>query len=84
MIHSYALLNIFCAGHEEYEDDEKADRKPDHIPQEGEPDFIETNCHWEGCSVEFGTQDELVKVSQILIGFCQCFVLHIVYRQTLV
>ena len=34
-----------------------------HIPQEGEPDFIETNCHWVGCSREFETQDELVKAS---------------------
>ncbi|ACY70486.1 hypothetical protein DVIR88_6g0023 [Drosophila virilis] len=24
-------------------------------------DFIETNCHWRNCSVEFMTQDELVK-----------------------
>ncbi|KAH8403611.1 hypothetical protein KR222_009335, partial [Zaprionus bogoriensis] len=24
-------------------------------------DFIETNCHWHNCSVEFATQDELVK-----------------------
>ncbi|XP_076437437.1 uncharacterized protein LOC143276686 [Babylonia areolata] len=32
-----------------------------HIPQEGEPDFIETHCHWEGCAREFDTQDDLVK-----------------------
>jgi transcriptional activator cubitus interruptus len=25
-------------------------------------DFIETNCHWRECGLEFGTQDELVKV----------------------
>lgn len=25
-------------------------------------DFIETNCHWRDCGLEFGTQDELVKV----------------------
>ncbi|XP_059486455.1 transcriptional activator cubitus interruptus isoform X3 [Neocloeon triangulifer] len=24
-------------------------------------DFIETNCHWRECGLEFGTQDELVK-----------------------
>lgn len=24
-------------------------------------DFIETNCHWYGCGIEFVTQDELVK-----------------------
>ena len=35
---------------------------PGHIPQEGEPDFVETNCHWEECSKEFDTQEELVKV----------------------
>lgn len=28
-------------------------------PESG--DFIETNCHWKGCSTEFETQDELVK-----------------------
>ena len=33
-------------------------------PQEGEPDFYETNCHWKGCHKEFKTQEELVKVSQ--------------------
>ncbi|PVD37172.1 hypothetical protein C0Q70_04167 [Pomacea canaliculata] len=32
-----------------------------HVPQEGEPDFIETNCHWIDCAREFETQDELVK-----------------------
>ncbi|KAG1651679.1 Transcriptional activator cubitus interruptus [Nymphon striatum] len=29
-----------------------------------EPDFVETNCHWEDCSDEFTTQDELVKVKE--------------------
>ncbi|XP_039290487.1 transcriptional activator cubitus interruptus isoform X2 [Nilaparvata lugens] len=24
-------------------------------------DFVETNCHWKGCGVEFATQDHLVK-----------------------
>lgn len=24
-------------------------------------DFIETNCHWKDCSIEYPTQDELVK-----------------------
>ncbi|XP_046553157.1 zinc finger protein GLI4-like isoform X1 [Haliotis rubra] len=46
--------------------DEEDDRreglhKDGHIPQEGEPDFIETHCHWVDCSREFETQDELVK-----------------------
>lgn len=26
-------------------------------------DFIETNCHWKDCGLEFGAQDILVKVS---------------------
>ena len=38
---------------------------PSRHPQEGEPDFIETNCHWKGCKKEFETQDELVRVSLI-------------------
>lgn len=28
-----------------------------------EPDFIETNCHWKDCTMEFPTQEDLVKVS---------------------
>lgn len=27
-------------------------------------DFVETNCHWKDCGLEFGTQDILVKVSR--------------------
>ena len=30
-----------------------------------EPDFIETHCHWKDCDREYGTQDDLVKVSPI-------------------
>ena len=30
--------------------------------KEDAADFYETNCHWTGCGLEFGTQDELVKV----------------------
>ncbi|XP_061181407.1 zinc finger protein GLI4-like [Saccostrea echinata] len=46
-----------------HDDDEKPtiDSQGKHIPVEGEPDFIETNCHWENCSLEFPTQDDLVK-----------------------
>ena len=54
-------------GDEEGEDDGKLSgdqHLPGHIPQEGEPDFVETNCHWEDCSKEYETQDELVKVGQ--------------------
>ena len=44
-----------------------------HIPQEGEPDFIETNCHWVGCSREYETQDELVKVTtKMLVSLVNC------------
>lgn len=57
------FLIIEHVGLDDFDEDEKMDRKPDHIPQEGEPDFIETNCHWENCSSEFDCQDELVKVS---------------------
>jgi len=28
-------------------------------------DFIETNCHWRDCNLEYGTQDELVKVREL-------------------
>ena len=60
-------------GHYEEEgvdDDEKPSGSegplhPGHIPQEGEPDFVETNCHWEDCSKEFDTQEELVKVRTV-------------------
>ena len=38
---------------------------PSRLPVEGEPDFIETNCHWKECHKEFDTQDELVRVSRI-------------------
>ena len=43
-------------------DDDGYGERGSHIPQEGEPDFIETNCHWVDCKREFDTQDELVKV----------------------
>ncbi|XP_054641983.1 zinc finger protein GLI2-like [Dunckerocampus dactyliophorus] len=33
----------------------------DHDKCTAEPDFVyETNCHWEGCSTEYDTQDQLV------------------------
>ncbi|CAG7835137.1 unnamed protein product [Allacma fusca] len=38
------------------------DDRGDSDPMKDEPgDFIETNCHWADCGVEFSTQDELVK-----------------------
>lgn len=33
----------------------------------GEPDFIETNCHWKHCNLEFQTQAVLVQVCAINI-----------------
>lgn len=30
--------------------------------REEPPDFIETNCHWKDCTMEFPTQEDLVKV----------------------
>ena len=53
--------NLHLASMEPGSDDE-AYGPGGHIPQEGEPDFIETNCHWVDCHREFDTQDELVKV----------------------
>uniref|UniRef100_A0A2C9JE81 C2H2-type domain-containing protein n=1 Tax=Biomphalaria glabrata TaxID=6526 RepID=A0A2C9JE81_BIOGL len=43
------------------DDDDNFGDKPGHAPQEGESDFIETNCHWIDCNREFETQDDLVK-----------------------
>lgn len=40
---------------------------PNHVPQEGEPDFYETQCHWKGCTLEFDTQEELVRVRKALL-----------------
>lgn len=37
-------------------------KSPDCGDLKDEPaDFIETNCHWKDCSIEFPTQDDLVK-----------------------
>ena len=43
--------------------DSKGFIDPSKAPQEGEPDFIETNCHWINCNKEYDTQEELVRVS---------------------
>lgn len=33
-----------------------------------EPEAVyETNCHWEGCSKEYDTQDQLVHVSHTVL-----------------
>lgn len=35
---------------------------PDSETPKDEPgDFVETNCHWKNCGVEFSTQEELVR-----------------------
>ncbi len=36
-----------------------------------EPEAVyETNCHWEGCSKEYDTQDQIVHVSHYLFLLC--------------
>lgn len=35
----------------------------------GEPDFIETNCHWKHCNLEFQTQAVLVQVCSTCMHF---------------
>lgn len=36
-----------------------------------EPEAVyETNCHWEGCSKEYDTQDQIVHVSRYLFLLC--------------
>jgi len=32
------------------------------FPQEGDLGYLETNCHWKGCTDQFDTPDELVQV----------------------
>ncbi|CAH8503636.1 unnamed protein product [Schistosoma turkestanicum] len=39
---------------EELEDDGR-------VPQEGDPDFVETTCRWGDCTLQFDDQDDLVK-----------------------
>ncbi|VDN41108.1 unnamed protein product [Dibothriocephalus latus] len=45
---------------EEDDDDELMD-EDGRIPQEGDPDFVETTCRWGTCQCQFDSQDELVK-----------------------
>lgn len=60
------------------DEEQRGGHDSSHIPQEGEPDFIETNCHWEGCSIEFETQGELVRVSLNCKSACSylCVLIH--------
>ncbi|THD25694.1 CI protein [Fasciola hepatica] len=47
---------------EEAECDEDEDLDDDgRVPQEGDPDFVETACHWGECTLQFENQEELVK-----------------------
>ncbi|VDP71917.1 unnamed protein product [Echinostoma caproni] len=47
---------------EEGECDEDEDLDEDgRVPQEGDPDFVETACHWGDCTLQFENQEELVK-----------------------
>lgn len=52
----------------------------------GEPDFIETNCHWKNCNLEYQTQAVLVQVHIIIIivfitfqYYFQSTIINIVY-----
>lgn len=62
-------------------------RKPSRVKQEmkqnspesagdckDEPDFIETNCHWKDCTLEFPAQEDLVKVSDNYLTFIAVFI----------
>lgn len=47
-----------------------------HVPQEGDPDFVETTCHWGDCNAKFDDQDDLVKhiSNEHIAGNKKCFV----------
>ncbi|GAA34048.2 transcriptional activator cubitus interruptus [Clonorchis sinensis] len=44
----------------ECDDDEDLD-EDGRVPQEGDPDFVETTCRWGDCTQQFENQEELVK-----------------------
>ena len=50
-----------------------------HHPVEGEPDFVETNCHWGECKREFETQEELVRVGIVVISMKSFLLENLVY-----
>lgn len=52
---------------------------PNHMPQEGEPDFYETQCHWKGCTLEFDTQEELVRVRKALLTVGSSTLIFIIF-----
>uniref|UniRef100_A0A5K3F5E5 C2H2-type domain-containing protein n=1 Tax=Mesocestoides corti TaxID=53468 RepID=A0A5K3F5E5_MESCO len=43
------------------DDEEELMDEDGRIPQEGDPDFVETTCRWGNCQCQFDSQDELVK-----------------------
>lgn len=61
---SFLQACVLCVGETASASDSPptSDAHTPHVPQEGEPDFVETVCHWADCTLEFDTQDDLVKV----------------------
>lgn len=68
-----ALLAGDEAGCSDYE--EELMDEDGRIPQEGDPDFVETTCRWGNCQCQFDSQDELVKVSVLVVYvYASCLV----------
>ena len=59
-VNEYKIIYLVASNEDKMSPDSKA--ALDRVPQEGETDFFETNCHWRDCNKEFDTQDELVRV----------------------
>ena len=61
----YLLVSPFPAFQEQPEGTTLVKEEGDKDESKQEPEVIyETNCHWEGCSREFDTQEQLVHVSE--------------------
>ena len=61
----YLLASPFPAFQEQPEGTTLVKEEGDKDESKQEPEVIyETNCHWEGCSREFDTQEQLVHVSE--------------------
>lgn len=52
----YSLQDVVSSTNVEIKTEIKEEAKED----TDEPDFIETNCHWGECTIQFNTQAELV------------------------
>lgn len=63
-LYSIGILPVLFPQQDHMELREELDK--DECKQEPEAVY-ETNCHWEGCSKEYDTQDQLVHVSQTVI-----------------